>query len=43
MSKYNVMIRKTITIGKSLKGGTSASNNLSSTLLPVLDTIFLIY
>jgi len=40
ISKYNVIARKTTTIGKSLKGGTSASNNLSSILLPVLDTIF---
>ena len=38
ISKYSVIARKTITIGKSLKGGTKASNNLSSILLPVLDT-----
>ena len=41
ISKYKVIARKTITIGKSLKGGTRASNNLSSTLLPVFETIFL--
>ena len=38
MSKYKVIARKTITIGKSLNGGTKASNSLSSILLPVLET-----
>ena len=40
MSMYNVIARKTTTIGKSLKGGTSDSKSLSSILLPFLDTIF---
>ena len=38
MSKYKVIAKKTITIGKSLNGGTNASNNLSSILLPVFET-----
>ena len=38
MSKYKVIAKKTITIGKSLNGGTKASNNLSSILFPVFET-----
>ena len=43
MSKYRVIARNTITIGKSLNGGTKASNSSSSILLPVFVTIFTLF
>ena len=39
ISKYKVIPKNTITIGRSLKGGNKASNNLSSILFPVFDII----